>query len=73
MAPTSGETGKEYLRKEVIGSLGKAINGCKRYVALADSQYTNPLWTNRVVYVDWDQLTEWVKVDIEIARQMQKE
>ena len=39
----------------------------------ADSQraratYRNPLWTNRVGIVDWDEIDAEVKKDIEIAR-----
>lgn len=28
----------------------------------------NPFWTNRVVYVDWVKITDWVAQDIEIAK-----
>jgi hypothetical protein len=31
-------------------------------------QNINPLWTNRVGHVDWVKITEWVKQDIEIAK-----
>lgn len=48
--------------------LRRAAQWWARYVALAKVQYTNPLWTNRVGYVDWDALTEEVQKDIEIAR-----
>ena len=32
-------------------------------------QNINPIWTNRVGTVDWKLITEWVRQDIEIARQ----
>jgi hypothetical protein len=48
--------------------LRRAAQWWARYVALARSQYRNPLWTNRVGYVDWDALTKEVQGDIELAR-----
>jgi hypothetical protein len=48
--------------------LRRAAQWWARYVALAKVQYINPLWTNRVGYVDWDALTKEVQEDIEIAR-----
>ena len=40
----------------------------KKYVETALIQNINPLWTNRVGYVDWVKITEWVEQDIEIAK-----
>lgn len=36
---------------------------------LAREQNFNPIWTNRVGYVDWVKTTELVKADIEIAKE----
>jgi len=55
--------------KESISYLEDALQYWKHYVQLADSQYKNPLWTNRVGHVDWAELTTYVAADIEIAKQ----
>ncbi|MEM1358115.1 MAG: carbohydrate-binding family 6 protein [Bacteroidota bacterium] len=61
-------TGKEHDRKEAIGTLSSAKGSWQHYVNSAKEQYHNPLWTNRVGHVDWDQISEWVEEDIQIAR-----
>ncbi|GAA4957940.1 glycoside hydrolase family 20 zincin-like fold domain-containing protein [Algibacter aquimarinus] len=52
-----------------VKSLEAALVFWEKYVSEAMSQNHNPLWTNRVGIVDWKQITEWVKLDIEIAKQ----
>ena len=51
-----------------IEALEKALAFWKKYTEKAMEQNHNPLWTNRVGIVDWKQITEWVKQDIEIAK-----
>tara|TARA_R110002096_G_scaffold9533_1_gene37561 strand:- start:70674 stop:72842 length:2169 start_codon:yes stop_codon:yes gene_type:complete len=50
-----------------IEELTKALTFWEKYTNQALKQNHNPLWTNRVGIVDWEQTTEWVKQDIEIA------
>lgn len=59
---------KEY-QKLAVKSLEEALVYWEKYISQAMSQNHNPLWTNRVGIVDWKQITEWVKKDIEIAKQ----
>lgn len=40
----------------------------KMYAELAKQSYKNPLWTNRVGYVDFDQIYRWVMDDLTIAK-----
>jgi len=40
----------------------------KMYAKLAKQSYKNPLWTNRVGYVDWDKIYRWVMDDLTIAK-----
>ncbi|WP_345277187.1 hypothetical protein [Litoribaculum gwangyangense] len=51
-----------------VKALERALGFWNRYVNQAMLQNHNPLWTNRVGIVDWKQITEWVKQDIEIAK-----
>jgi len=67
------KTGKVYFSKDAIGHLTSASNNWKRYIKFAEDQYENPLWTNRVGYVDWEQLTESVADDVEIAKRAELE
>jgi hypothetical protein len=55
-------------RQEAVGRLEKASGYWKLYMENALEQYRNPLWTNRVGYVDWQQTYQWVLEDILIAR-----
>jgi len=50
-----------------IDELQKGLSFWIKYVQAAKSIYVNPIWTNRVGYVDWEKTTESVKEDIEIA------
>ena len=40
----------------------------KMYAELAKKSYKNPLWTNRVGYVDFDKIYRWVMDDLTIAK-----
>jgi len=55
------------FQQEAVSELKKAADYWRLYVKNAKSQYVNPLWTNRVGYVDWEKLTQEVDKDIEIA------
>jgi hypothetical protein len=60
-------TGRAESQSAAVEELERAAEHWRRYVSAARSQYKNPLWTNRVGYVDWDKLTEGVLNDIRIA------
>lgn len=62
-------TGDNSEQQEAVGELSFALEFWKQYVGSAMQQYRNPLWTNRVGYVDWVKLTKEVEKDIEISRQ----
>jgi hypothetical protein len=51
-----------------IGKLSKAAGFWLKYAALAKQNYVNPLWTNRVGVVDWDQISQWTEDDINMAK-----
>jgi hypothetical protein len=53
---------------EAIAQLTSALQAWKKYTETAMEQNINPLWTNRVGYVDWVKITGWVADDIEIAK-----
>jgi hypothetical protein len=50
-----------------VRHLEMAYQAWQRYTANSSSQYRNPLWTNRVGYVDWRELGEEARKDIAIA------
>lgn len=50
-----------------VKALKDALYYWKLYIESAMRQYRNPIWTNRVGYVDWIKLTDEVEKDIEIA------
>jgi hypothetical protein len=60
--------GEEAHRDVAVAKLTDAAAFWREYTAAARSQYVNPFWTNRVGYVDWDDLTAEVERDVEIAR-----
>ena len=62
------ETKDKKYQEEAIAQLENALEAWKEYIGEAMKQNINPLWTNRVGYVDWVKLTEYVQQDIEIAR-----
>ena len=55
-------------QKKAIEELEKALVAWEDYTESALQQNKNPLWTNRVGYVDWVKITDWVEDDIKIAR-----
>jgi len=62
------DTKDKKYQDEAIAQLTSALQAWKKYTEAALQQNINPLWTNRVGYVDWIQITEWVAGDIEIAK-----
>jgi hypothetical protein len=62
------ETQDKKYQNEAIAELEKALEAWKDYTAASAKQNINPLWTNRVGYVDWENLTQWVADDIKIAK-----
>jgi hypothetical protein len=62
------ETADKKYQDEAITQLEQALEAWKNYTSAALEQNINPLWTNRVGYVDWLKITEWVADDIEIAK-----
>lgn len=63
------ETKEKKYQEEAIADLEKALQAWKDYVDAALQQNINPLWTNRVGYVDWVKITDWVADDIKIAKE----
>ncbi|NND31537.1 MAG: carbohydrate-binding family 6 protein [Saprospiraceae bacterium] len=62
------ETGEQEHQDASILELTKALEFWEKYTEAALAQNINPLWTNRVGYVDWKKIGEWVAYDIELAR-----
>lgn len=62
------ETKDKRYQDEAIIQLTSALQAWENYTDTAMQQNINPLWTNRVGYVDWVKITEWVGDDIEIAK-----
>jgi hypothetical protein len=56
------------VRDIAVKQLTEALEYWELYSASATKQYRNPLWTNRVGYVDWLKLTDEVRNDIETAK-----
>lgn len=63
------KTRDETHKKRSVHELTAAGRAWDSYTTQAKSMYKNPLWTNRVGYVDWDELTREVARDIAIAEQ----
>jgi len=61
------KTEKPRRRNAAIQELTKAAQYWRLYTSTALGQYKNPLWTNRVGYCDWGDLTKEVLNDIKIA------
>ena len=61
-------TDKNYQGK-AIEELTLALGAWKNYTEVALKQNINPIWTNRVGYVNWIKIGEWAKDDIRIAKQ----
>jgi hypothetical protein len=63
------ETKDQEYRDLAIQELTLAYDFWLKYVDTAKQKHKNPIWTNRVGTVDWDNLTDDVIKDIEIARE----
>ncbi len=63
------ETKDKKYQAAAITELENALQSWKTYAENALEQNVNPIWTNRVGYIDWVKITEWVAQDIEIARE----
>ncbi len=61
------ETGNLNDKEASIQYLNQAAQHWRIYAAIGLSNYKNPLWTNRVGYVDWKKLTAEVYYDVTIA------
>ncbi len=59
---------KKENRHNAVDHLTRASVYWEMYTGRARKNYTNPLWTNRVGYVDWDKITHWVQDDITEAK-----
>jgi len=66
-------TGTPTHRQSAVTHLTDAARSWDRYTTLAATSYRNPLWTNRVGTVDWQELKGEVANDIVIAREAQAE
>jgi hypothetical protein len=62
------DTRDEGSQQEAIKELTEALKCWENYTESALKHSINPVWLNRVGYVDWNQITGWVKQDIEIAK-----
>lgn len=62
------ETKNKKYQDEAILQLTSALGYWEKFTETALQQNINPLWTNRVGYVDWVKTTGEVKKDIEIAK-----
>ena len=56
-------------QREAVRELTSAQGFWKDYTANAGARYRNPLWTNRVGIVDWQELSAEVAADISLASQ----
>ena len=61
------ETQDMDYRETAVDELTEAAKYWMRYTSIASSQYKNPIWFNRVGYVDWKKLTDQVLNDIKLA------
>ncbi len=59
---------KEY-QTSAVEELTLALASWEEYTRTALEQSHNPLWTNRVGNVDWVKTTEYIRHDIEMARE----
>lgn len=62
------ESKEKTYQDEAVTQLTQAQEYWHKYVEKALLQNKNPLWLNRVGYVDYNKITEWVKQDIEIVK-----
>lgn len=62
------ETRDKKYQNTAVPELVEALSGLKKYTETALQQNINQLWTNRVGYVNWVKITDWVANDIKIAK-----
>jgi hypothetical protein len=62
------ESTEKSYQDEAVRELTEARDYWQKYVEKAVLQNHNPLWLNRVGYVDWKKISEWVEQDIEIVK-----
>lgn len=62
------QTKDKKYQDQAVTELQIATEYWDLYIHTAMEQNINPIWTNRVGNVDWIQISEWVKQDIEIAQ-----
>jgi hypothetical protein len=62
------ETKRPGHQRDAIAQLERAAAFWAQYITSARQAYKNPLWTNRVGIVDWEELNRDVRNDVEIAR-----
>jgi hypothetical protein len=62
------ESQEKTLQDEAVEQLTRAREYWQQYVERALGQNRNPLWLNRVGYVDWEKISAWVEQDIAIVR-----
>ncbi|WP_319481334.1 glycoside hydrolase family 20 zincin-like fold domain-containing protein [uncultured Draconibacterium sp.] len=62
------ETKDKKFQTQSVAELEEALKFWKIYTETAMQEHINPIWTNRVGYVDWVKAIEWAKQDIEIAK-----
>jgi hypothetical protein len=55
-------------QRDAVHQLREARNFWTEYTARTGARYRNPVWTNRVGYVDWQELDSEVAADIVIAQ-----
>jgi len=63
------DTYKKENQMAAIKELTQAGIYWEKYAAITKQSYKNPLWTNRVGFVDFDQIYQWVLDDIRIAKE----
>lgn len=64
------ETQNVEYQSDAVENLRHALVYWKKYAEAVQLQNKNPLWTNRVGYVDFQIITGWVAQDIEMANEL---
>lgn len=54
---------------KAVEELTEALSQWEEFVKTAKRSHKNPIWTNRVGYMDWEKMTKDVQRDIALARQ----
>ena len=63
------ESQEKSYQDKAVAELAAGLEFWKQYTASSAEQSYNPLWTNRVGYVDWENLNQWAADDILIAKE----